>query len=234
MSASQSCDVDRDGADGLIDVDHDQRADLVGAGADRLDVLQRPGDVDAVGDRDDRGALVDRGEHALQRDRHAVVGGDQVEVGPELAVAVPHVEHVGELQGLDDDLVSGAGEVEGAGDGGLKVGDVLVQDRLAGGGAEEAGRAVGGGLQHVEPVRPDLDALAGPVGGVLGERGDGLSRHGAHAVAVHVGRVGEDRVVLAVAGQIGLKLRADRGHGWAAPEDMSLGTGDEGRAARAS
>ena len=52
--------VERDGADRLVGVEHDVRADLVRPLDDRLDVLDAPGLEDHVADRDEQRPLVDR------------------------------------------------------------------------------------------------------------------------------------------------------------------------------
>ena len=118
--------VERDRADGLVRVEDDVGADLVGALDDRLHVLDPPRLEDDVADRDEQRALVDRLDDRL------LVGADD-DLGTAGALRLLEIAHRREVLLLVDDAVPGGLEVEAGQDHGLGDRHVLVHHRRSGG-----------------------------------------------------------------------------------------------------
>ncbi len=191
--------VHGNGAQRLKSVEQDHGADLVGAVDDRLGVIDVGAAEDDVRDGDDKGLLVDGGEHFFGRNVDAV-GGDHLDAGAALTLGVPEVHHRREVQVGVNDLVAFAAEVEAGGDDGLNHGDVLMAGNRSGGGVHQGANLVADlGRQHPPLFLPGADAALRPCAGV-GEHGvEDAAGHGAQGVGDQVGGAIEDGELGAVA-----------------------------------
>ena len=101
--------VDRQVRDRLARVEHDQRADLVGARGDRLERVDGAQDVGLVGERDDLGPLVEQLAEVGQVEAALVGDTEPAQRGAGAAAELLPRHQVGVVLHLgDDDLVAGA------------------------------------------------------------------------------------------------------------------------------
>ena len=177
-------DVERHDPGRLVGVEDHDRADLVRAPHDRLDVLDLRGLEEDVADRDEERALVDRVD-----DRRVVADDHHLEVG----LRLPEVAHRREVRLLVHDAVAPALGPEARAHDRLGDGDVLVHHRRAGRRADDAADLVADHHRHRPPAlapRPDPARLPRP--GVLREPVLRRRGHRAERVVDQIGRVRQD------------------------------------------
>ena len=188
--------VERHGADRLVGVEHDVRADLVRPLDDRLDVLDAPRLEDHVADRDEQGPLVDR------RDDRLLVPADD-DLGAARLLRLLEVADGREVLLLVHDPPPLAAQVEAREDDRLGDRHVLVHDRRAGRRADETPDLVADGDRQLPPAfAPGPHAARVPRLRVPGQAARGLGGHRSQRVADQVRRLREDREALAVLGQL--------------------------------
>src|SRR5512132_4002256 len=186
-------DVERNGARGLVRVEHDERSRLVRAADDRLDVLDLSGLEEDVAERDEQRPLVDRVQHTGD------VRGD-LDLGAPPVLSLVEVANRGKLPFAVDDPVARRLELEAGEHDRLRDGDVLVHRHRPRRRADDLSQLVSDRRRRLPPAfGPCAHASLAPLARVAKQallRSDG---HRAQRMVDQVGRVLEDRKAVAVA-----------------------------------
>ena len=182
---AERLDVERDDPGGLIGVEHDVSAVLVGAPDDPRHVLDLARLEEDVAHRHQERPLVDRVVDGV-----VALADDDLEVG----LGLVEVAHGREVAPLVDDAVALGGRAEARQDDRLRDRDVLVHHRRAGRRADDAADLVADGQRQVPPpLPPRPDAALAPGAGVLRESLLCGGGHRPERVIDQVRRVLEDR-----------------------------------------
>jgi hypothetical protein len=189
----ESGDVERNDPRRLVAVEDHVRADLVSPTDDRLDFLDLGLLEDHMADRDEERSLVDP-----LHDLHVVLADDHLEIRLRL-VEVAHRREVPAL--VDDTVPRRVDRPEARKRDRLGNSDVLVHHSGARRRADDAADLVADAHRRLPPaLGPGADTALRPHARVLRKTLRGLPRHRAERVVREVGRLREDRELVAVVG----------------------------------